>query len=188
MKSVCILCFTLFLLKNGTAQTTQEEFWKGLQQICGKTFSGTVVAAPATDTVFAGKRLLMHVRSCEDERIRIPFLVGDDRSRTWVLTHQHGQLQLKHDHRHEDGTPDHVTQYGGSTTNPGTATIQVFPADAATVQLLAAAGSNVWWIELIPGKSFTYNLRRIGTDRLYSIRFDLTTEVETAAAPWGWQD
>jgi hypothetical protein len=130
----------------------------------------------------------MQVRSCEENRIRIPFLVGDDRSRTWVLTKQGNQLQLKHDHRHADGTPDRVTQYGGSTTNPGTAVIQVFPADAATVQLLPAAVSNVWWIEMISGKSFTYNLRRIGTDRLYSVRFDLTTEVETAAAPWGWKD
>jgi hypothetical protein len=177
-----------FCYAQANAQQTQAQFWNSLQQLCGKTFQGTVLTAPANDTVFAGKRLLMHVRSCEEGRIRIPFLVGEDRSRTWVLTKQANRLQLKHDHRHADGAPDRVTQYGGSTTNPGTAEMQVFPADEATVQLLPAAGSNVWWIEIISGKSFTYNVRRIGTDRLYSIRFDLTTEVETAAAPWGWKD
>ena len=48
----------------------------------------------------------MHVRSCEENRIRIPFFVGDDKSRTWVLTFDSDQIQLKHNHRHEDGSVD----------------------------------------------------------------------------------
>ena len=67
-------------------------------------------------------------------------------------------------------------------------TIQFFPADEQTVQMLPAAAGNVWWVELVPGEYFTYNLRRLGTDRLFSIRFDLTKTVDTPATPWGWQD
>jgi hypothetical protein len=53
---------------------------------------------------------------------------------------------------------------------------------------LPAAATNVWWVELVAGKFFTYNLRRIGTDRLFTIRFDLTKPVAIPYAPWGWKD
>ena len=87
-----------------------------------------------------------------------------------------------------DGTPDSITQYGGRTTNSGTATLQMFPADQETTNMLPAAATNVWWLELVPGKYLTYNLRRIGTDRLFSIRFDLSTIMDIPEAPWGWKD
>jgi hypothetical protein len=130
----------------------------------------------------------MHVRACEGNRVRIPFFVGEDKSRTWVLTRQNKRILLKHDHRHEDGVPDKVTMYGGLTSNVGTPTRQMFPADEETVKVVPAAAANVWWIDLVPGEYFTYNLRRIGTDRYFSIRFDLKTPVQTPAAPWGWKD
>ena len=170
--------------KTGTAAT----FWTQLQQLCGKAYEGVVVAAPATDTVFKNKRLVMHVRACSENHIRIPFVVGDDFSRTWVLTRERARLQLKHDHRHRDGSEDTVTQYGGFTPNSGSAVVQLFPADQHTVNILPAAATNVWWIELVPGQYFTYNLRRMGTDRLFSIRFDLRKEVAVPEAPWGWKD
>ena len=168
--------------------TNQELFWQALQEICGNSYEGTMIAAPANDTAFRNKSLLMHVRSCSKDRIRVPFFVGDDRSRTWVFTKDNAGILLKHDHRHRDGSADSVTMYGGHSSNRGTATMQFFPADDATTNLLPAAGGNVWWIELQPGKFFTYNLRRMGSDRLFSIRFDLSKTVATPAAPWGWQD
>ena len=177
--------------KNSTVEKqsdNQDKFWQSLQQLCGKAYKGTVVSAPANDTVFKDKVLIMHVRACEDATIKIPFFVGENRSRTWVFTKPNHQLQLKHDHRHKDGTPDSITQYGGRTTNSGTTTIQMFAADQKTANMLPAAATNVWWVELIPGKYFTYNLRRIGTDRLFSIRFDLSTTTELPEAPWGWKD
>ena len=128
----------------------------------------------------------MHVRSCADNIIRVPFMVGEDRSRTWVFSREGERLQLKHDHRHADGAEDSITQYGGMTTNTGLSTLQVFPADQFTAQLLPAAATNVWWVELVAGKYFTYNLRRMGTDRWFSVRFDLSKEVETPPAPWGF--
>lgn len=166
----------------------QSVFWQELKKICGKAFAGTVIAAPPNDTVFKNKLLLMHVRACEENRIRIPFMVGDDRSRTWVFTRSRDWLLLKHDHRHQDGTADSITMYGGRTSNAGSTIVQFFPADQETVNMLAHAAGNVWWVELEPGKYFTYNLRRMGTDRLFSIRFDLTIPVTSPPAPWGWKE
>ena len=130
----------------------------------------------------------MHVKSCEENCTRVPFFVGEDRSRTWVFTKEAGGILLKHDHRHKDGTPDKVTMYGGMTSNSGSSTMQVFPADQETVDLLPRAISNVWWVELVDGVSFSYNLRRVDTDRVVSIRFDLTKEIPAPESPWGWVD
>ncbi len=172
----------------GQLHNNQEIFWQALQQICGNSYEGTVMAAPANDTAFTNKTLLMHVRACSRQRIRIPFFAGNDFSRTWVFTKDNAGLLLKHDHRHRDGSADSVTMYGGHSSNRGTPTMQFFPADDATTKLLPAAGGNVWWIELQPGKFFTYNLRRMGSDRLFSIRFDLSKTVVTPPAPWGWAE
>ena len=163
-------------------------FWTELQKLCGKAFAGTVVAAPADDTTFKDKELVMHVRACDKNRILIPFYVGADKSRTWVLTKSRERILLKHDHRHEDGTPDKITNYGGLTTSAGAATRQMFPADQQTVDVLPAAAANVWRIDLVPGEYFSYNLRRVGSDRYFSIRFDISKEVGKPDAPWGWKN
>jgi hypothetical protein len=189
-----LILFSLILLSNISAfsQTKSLDnasvFWNGLQTLCGKAFEGKVAAALADDTTFAGKKLVMHVRSCEKNRIRIPFFVGEDKSRTWVLTRKKNRILLKHDHRHEDGKPDKVTMYGGLTTNSGSPTKQMFPADEETVNVIAAAATNVWWIDLVSNDFFSYNLRRMGSERYFSIKFDLTKEVESPDAPWGWKD
>ncbi|MEJ7623553.1 MAG: hypothetical protein WKF34_06140 [Pyrinomonadaceae bacterium] len=170
------------------APANNEAFWTTLQSLCGKAYAGTVAAAPADDTTFKGKALVMHVRSCEKNRIRIPFVVGDDRSRTWVLIRKNGRIELRHDHRHADGRPDAVTMYGGWTTSVGMPGRQMFPADDQTVKVIAAAATNVWWIDLTGGDFFSYNLRRMGSERYFSIKFDLKTPVAAPGAPWGWQD
>lgn len=197
MKNLVFAFFvSLFLLSAAStpvfAQTKtapgSQAFWNSLQKLCGKTFAGTVQAAPADDVTFKDKQLVMHVRACEKNRIRIPFFVGDDRSRTWVLTRKKDRILLKHDHRHEDGTPDKVTMYGGWTTSGGAPVRQMFPADQQTVDILPAAAANVWWIEIADGEYFTYNLRRVGTDRYFSIKFDLSKEIAKPDAPWGWKD
>jgi hypothetical protein len=165
--------------------TEQQAFWASLRAICGGAFPGTVIEAPPGDTTFAGKALVMHVRECRDDEILVPFHVGEDRSRTWVLTRQPGGLRLKHDHRHEDGSEDAVTQYGGDTRDAGTPTRQEFPADAFTASLIPAAATNVWTVEVVPGRTFAYALRREGTDRRFRIEFDLTRPVPAPPAPWG---
>lgn len=191
--TILVSIFVLGLGQSAFAQTAQKGgsaiFWAELQKLCGKAFAGTVAAAPEDDTTFKGKALVMHVRACERNRIRIPFFVGDDRSRTWVLTRRaNGRILLKHDHRHADGTPDKVTMYGGWTTNSGSAIRQMFPADQETTDLIPLAATNAWWIDLVPGDFFAYNLRRMGTERYFSIKFDLKTEIKAPAPPWGWKD
>ena len=164
---------------------TQDEFWSSLRALCGKAFEGKVIEAPAGDTTFADKRLVMHVRACEGDTIRVPFHVGGDRSRTWVMSRTAAGLRLKHDHRHEDGSEDPVTQYGGDTGAAGTVVQQQFPADAHTKAVIPAAATNVWTVEVHPGRTFVYALRREGTDRRFRIEFDLSKEVAVPPAPWG---
>jgi hypothetical protein len=177
----CFLCSTPLF-----GQTNSEIFWNKLQQHCGKAYAGKMPDGITQDD-FKGKELIMHVRSCEPGRIRIPFVVGNNLSRTWVLTREEGLIQLKHDHRKEDGSEDKVTQYGGLATNQGFAHMQIFPADQQTASLLDYASGNVWWIT-VSDTEFTYNLRRMGTDRLVSVVFDLTKEVSPPPAPWGWEE
>jgi hypothetical protein len=142
-----------------------------------------VADTPTPSPDFAGKRLLMHVRDCSADQIRIPFHVGEDRSRTWVVTRTPAGLRLKHDHRHADGTPDVRTDYGGDTVSSGTALRQEFPADAHSKALFVAENipasvANVWAMEVHPGRAFVYELAR--PNRLFRVEFDLTQPV---AAP-----
>ena len=186
MKKIVLIVFVILiqsLAVFGQANNV-DTFWNSLKANCGKAFAGEIIHAPENDS-FRGKKLVMHVRSCEKNVIKIPFFVGEDKSRTWVLTKRKGRIKLKHDHRHKDGKPDEVTMYGGKASNSGSATRQTFPADEQTVKMLPAAASNVWWID-VDKTSFTYNLRRVGTDRFFSIKFDLTKTIETPQAPWGW--
>ena len=127
----------------------------------------------------------MHVRQCEDAEIRVPFFVGDDRSRTWVISKTPQGLRLKHDHRHEDGSEDAVTMYGGDTSQPGSAVRQEFPADDHTAFLVPTAATNVWTLEIFPDSIFAYDLRRLGSDRRFRVEFDLTQRIPTPPAPWG---
>lgn len=168
--------------------TGSVQFWNNLKNHCGKSYEGIITAGGKEGDGFTGEKLLMHVRLCSENEIRIPFFVGEDKSRTWVLTMGADNLiLLKHDHRLKDGSEDAVTQYGGRTSNTGLANLQSFPADQFTANLLDYASNNVWWITL-DETSFSYNLRRIGTDRLFSVKFDLTKEVDTPSAPWGNED
>lgn len=174
------------------AAAPQDAFFAGLSALCGQAFAGRVLVdqpAPAGEDPFAGQPLVMHVRECTDATLRIPFHVGEDRSRTWVLTRTASGLRLKHDHRHADGTPDAVTLYGGDTAAAGSAQRQEFPVDAESVAVfrqegLDASTSNVWALELQPGQTFTYELTRPG-GRLFRVAFDLTQPVEPPPAPWG---
>lgn len=161
------------------------QFWDNLNSHCGKAYEGTMTAGGNEGDGFVGERLVMHVRSCEENTIRIPFFVGEDKSRTWVLTLQEDNcILLKHDHRHKDGSEEEITQYGGISPNTGMADIQFFPADQHTSTLIPKASTNVWWFTL-DDTSITYNLRRIGSDRVFTVKFDLTKEVATPGPPWG---
>ncbi|MGI9043247.1 MAG: hypothetical protein ACR2GK_03875 [Gemmatimonadaceae bacterium] len=167
------------------AQSPQQQFWASLETLCGKAFPGRLTQSNAGDSMFARSAVVMHVRECSATEIRIPLHVGEDRSRTWVITPTGAGLRLKHDHRHADGSEDAITQYGGDTKDAGTATRQEFWADSLTAALIPAARVNVWTMEVNPGATFTYGLRREGTDRRFRVEFDLTRPVDAPPPPWG---
>jgi hypothetical protein len=164
----------------------QETFWAELRALCGQAFAGKIAeSTSATDAAFAGQRLVLHVRACGENEIKIPFHVGDNRSRTWVITRTASGLRLKHDHRHADGTADKVTQYGGDTATAGTARQQDFPADPFTAELIPAAKTNVWSFLFSTEKTLSYRLVRESEGRRFRVEFDLTKPVPAPPAPWG---
>lgn len=141
-------------------------FFGKLGALCGARFEGASVFPREAGDAFAGKKLVAHVASCTASEIRVPFIVGTDRSRTWIITRSADGLQLKHDHRHDDGTPDAQTMYGGMATNGGTPLAQSFAADAYTAELIPAAATNVWTLSVAPdGSGMTYYLERDGKPR-----------------------
>lgn len=157
----------------------QELFLGGLHTMCGRAYEGRVATNDPADADFHGKRLVMQV-TCANDQVRIPFWVGDDHSRTWVISHTGTGLRLKHDHRHADGSEDVLSQYGGDTVTPGTETRQEFPVDAFSKDLFTREGrtvsnTNVWAMEVRPGETFAYELRRPG--RHFRVEFDLTRQV-----------
>ena len=169
-------------------------FLHNIAEYCGKAFSGRVVAnepSPTQSDPFADKELIMHVRGCDipTSQLRIPFHVGDDRSRTWILTRTDSGLQLKHDHRHEDGSEDKVTMYGGTTTDAGTATRQEFPVDEESIAMFKREGlnasiENTWAMEIHPGEFFAYELTR-PNGRKFRVEFDLRKAIDVPPPPWG---
>ena len=163
----------------------QEVFWENLEDLCGQAFRGEPREAPE-DSDWWEADLVMHVRVCSDDEIRIPLHVDDDRSRTWVVTRTDAGLRLKHDHRLEDGTPDPTnTDYGGDTTEPGSETRQEFPADAYSVDAVPGRATQHWFLEVHPEDVFAYGLDREENGLRYRVEFDLNEPVETPPAPWG---
>ena len=168
-----------------------HEFFDRLSSYCGKAFAGRLVAFNESDTQSFGGAAIMHVRDCTKNEIRIPFHVGEDRSRTWLITKTESGLRLKHDHRHQDGSEDKLTQYGGDTINAGTATRQEFPADAFSKDMfergdMKVSMENTWAIEVTDEKVFAYELRR--PNRHFRVEFDLSKPVEIPPAPWGFEN
>ena len=182
-----------------SSQAPADAFLKAIASHCGKAYAGRIVAntpASSTPDPFEGKTLVMHVRGCDapTARIEVPFHVGDDRSRTWVLTRTTDGLRLKHDHRHADGNPDAMTMYGGDTAASGSVTRQEFPVDAESIAMFQRDGrsvsvENTWAMEIHP-QMFAYELARPRSElnpegRLFRVEFDLTRPVDAPPPPWG---
>ncbi len=182
-------CLGILVLATTVQASPSDNYWSHLESLCGQAFEGRLITHPEGETSFVDQRLVMHVRDCQPERIRIPFHVGDNYSRTWVLTRVGERIELKHDHRHPDGSHEDSTMYGGTSTNLGRDNEQYFPADEQTREVIEAAFSNVWVMRVHPDSVFTYGLWRLGTPRVFQIDFDLTAPLdEDVPAPWGWED
>ena len=163
----------------------QDEFMANLRSHCGKAYAGKLVSDDAADQDMKNLPMVMQV-NCATDAIRIPFSVGDNRSRTWVFIKIETGLRLKHQHNHEDGSEDVVSQYGGDTVGTGAASRQEFPVDAFSIALFLKEGldvsiSNVWAVEITP-TVYAYELIR--ENRHFRVEFNLTKEVPTPPEPW----
>ncbi|WP_229956367.1 hypothetical protein [Parasphingorhabdus litoris] len=179
----------------------QDIYFERLSLLCNKAYPGQLVTNQEADAEMAGQPMIMHVATCDQNQIQIPFHIANadgtwNRSRTWIITRTEGGLRLKHRHRHEDGSLDAVTNYGGDTASEGTEIRQEFPVDQESITLFEAEGldqsvTNTWAVEVSPpGEQearFAYELRRPETAdaRFFRVEFDLAEPVDVPPPPWG---
>ena len=207
-----LLALPLAACASVPATSSIERFWSALRSHCGNAYAGALVSEDARDEDFRGRQMVAHWAECSEYRVAIAFHIEDpdlgggwDRSRTWVVTRRDfvtggttglGALELRHDHRHQDGSEDAVTQYGGITGLDGSALAQDFPVNPSTIALferegLGASLTNVWRMEVDPARDpdarFAYQLTRENDPtRLFRVEFDATDPVEPPPAAWGW--
>jgi len=142
--------------------SAQRAFFENLRTLCGQTFGGRTVLAEPHDRTFEPARLFVVVAECGDDEIRIPFIVGDDPSRTWVFQLRDGRLSFFHRHVRPDGTEHAVSGFGGHASDDGTATFQSFPDWWATDET-PPAERRVWRLRIDePNNLFVYYLDRGG--------------------------
>jgi hypothetical protein len=166
----------------------QEAFWAKLQEHCGNAYAGTVddvteYYRPGLE----GKALVAHVRECAPDRIHIALHENGDRSRNWILTKSNGTLRLKHDHRHEDGTEDDITQYGGDAPGPGLPDRQIFRADEHTAQILPLRSDNFWFLHFVDGHTLHYGVHWPTLGHSVRLAFDISKPIDAPPPPWGYQ-
>lgn len=181
--------FSMILLGVFALPAQAEGVYEVLRSQCGKAFAGQVTRGAADDP-WRSARLVIHVRDCSDTELRVPLHFNDDASRIWVITRTENGLRLKHDHRHEDGSADAVTWYGGTSIlpdgAPGDRQID-FPVDGESIALfekegLTASVNNTWQLS-VAGGMLNYRLMR-PTGRDFMFSFDLTKPVDTPPAAW----
>lgn len=165
------------------------DFMANLARHCGDAFPGRLTLEPPGDDMLTGdEELLVHFRDCAPHEVRIPFHVEVDegqrwdRSRTWYVIRHGDRLELRHDHRREDGSESARTWYGGFSAGEGTAHRQ----DFLSPERSHAAGVPVGWrIEIIPGVRYAYGTTYDG-DYDWRIDFDLAQPIDrTPPLPWG---
>jgi len=175
--SLAALAFIFFTAFTISDEPTHQQFFDNLKSLCGNSFSGEVVH-PETPPPGFTDQLVAHFTVCGQEEMQIPFHVGENESRTWILTMEEDGLLFKHDHRHPDGTPEEMTNYGGWAADNGTELKQRFPADEHTISLRDNLRSHIWKIELSEDMStYSYSLY-LYEDLYFRADFDLTQPLD----------
>ena len=170
---------------------TAEKFFDSFEPYCGKAFAGELVSEDEVDASFVDAAIVMHIRDCSADEIRIPLHVGENRSRTWILSKTDTGLRLKHDHRHEDGAPDAITMYGGDSRADSRDPSFEFPTDTFSKTVFDKEGipdskQNTWVVELDPETNlFAYQMSR--PNRFFRLEFDLTQPVDVPPPAWGYE-
>jgi hypothetical protein len=189
LRTILVLATTVLSVSACSNETAPTDLYTKLSHYCGQSFEGTVTSDDPRDADWAAETLTIEFRECDMGDIRIPLHVGENRSRTWVITRIEDGLRLQHDHRHEDGSSDVLTMYGGDTLEEPTATQAHFPADQHSKDLFEREGipdsmQNTWSLTL-NDTHLVYALDR--PNRHFEASFDLTQTVATPPAPWAPQ-
>jgi hypothetical protein len=175
-----------------TLSTSQEAFWAQLVTLCGQSHEGRVTKYDAqSDQGWIEQELVIHIHTCNASQLEMALNVGENRSRTWVISKHPNHLSLKHRHRHEDGSEDSVSWYGGQSSDPGLSWRQAFAVDEYSKSIFYAEGlspsvGNIWYLEIIAGKRLAYGLTRL--NRHFRAEFDLTKTTTTPPPSWGEEE
>lgn len=187
---ICTLLIVITSCGNGEqdAERSVDQWWANLQELCGNAYEGSLGHADEGYDLLDGSEVtIAHFRECDEDTIKIPFHIetapGEwDRSRTWVLFKHEHDIELRHDHRLEDGSEDEGnTWYGGFSMNEGTTRAHEFLYPPRTQELGVPMG---WRIIARPDREFVYGTIRDG-QWTFRVDFDVTKEVEAPPAPWG---
>ncbi|KKO44921.1 hypothetical protein WG68_13520 [Arsukibacterium ikkense] len=186
-----MLLFSLSAQADAPASQPFEQFFQQLSKQCGNAYPGKLTLEPEGDDMLTGTELLIvHFRECSDTQLKLPFHIeleasqSWNRSRTWIITKHPEQLELRHDHRTQQGDDDKVTMYGGFSVGAGTVIRQQFQSLERTAESGYFRG---WRIEIEPGVRYTYGTVR-GEEWSWRIDFDLSQPLaELPPAPWGHQ-
>ena len=184
-RALLLVLVSAFGACTASAPDTRADFLLSLQSLCGNTYSGAVTSSDPQDADWRDAALTLGPVECEDRTVRLPLRVGEDSSRTWIVRESSSGLSLRHQHLHEDGSPDAVSMYGGFAQAGGTATSQSFPADKWTRELFLSNGlpdsvANVWTLAVDNGE-LVYRLDRPG--REFRAAFPLSPIPPNRGAP-----
>lgn len=179
---LALLFLTLSACSSKTSLTEQDLFFTQLTTLCGNLFEGQSTFPEAEDHPLVGTLLRTEVNECSESMVRIELIRdGDYWHGAWVIEKRPEGLHLFHDHLAEKRTMEDLGEddyhgYGGYANLNGTSNGQFFEADAYTAELIPAAATNVWRIEIgEDGKSFVYGLERNQQPR-FSAEFSLIDE------------
>jgi len=174
----CIVLSLLLLTGCAPEERVDTQFFENYSDYCGYAYEGySVMVDLGEDHPLEDAELLMILDHCEENEVRIPFYVNDDRSRTWILQVTDRGLHLSHDHRYEDGTPYDQNLYGGYTDDEGTIYKQFFPADERTIEERPARAINVWSKEFDLENELYYYRLYLDGELSYEAEFDLSRPI-----------
>lgn len=198
--SMAAVSATIMLSACGEAQRepelgAQQQFFYELGQLCGNAYRGERVVArqDREDLLQGNEELVVHFSECDSSTVYAAFHIGSDggagewdRSRTWVYSSHPERLELRHDHRLEDGTEDSDnTMYGGFTEIEGQAADGVLIQRFIFTERTGNQGEELGWqVEIEPGVRYTYGTYQ-GDEWTWRVDFDLNQSVETPPAAWG---
>ncbi len=178
--AIGILLLSVVAVVSCSSNTSDQiTFMNYYQEFCGDTFKGqTTIIDLGEDHELDGADLTMILETCSEDEVRIPFIVNEDSSRTWIVKMtQHG-LHLSHDHRYPDGTQYDQNFYGGYADDEGSAFLQYFPADHRTIEDRPQREINRWAKEFdLENDKYYYRLYLRGELR-FEAEFDLANPVD----------